>query len=79
MQKIWDFTNGHKTEIAVILTVVLSILARRGVAIDPLVFDVTDSLLGVGLVHRTVKIATNLKQAPVPGADVVGPPLPPSV
>ena len=53
--KIWNWLNGNKTWIAVILSVVVSVLGRRGVEIPAWVFDATDGILGLGLAHKAVK------------------------
>lgn len=55
MKKVWDWFNGNKTYIAVILSVVISVLGRRGVEIPLWVYDVTDGILGLGLAHKAVK------------------------
>ena len=54
--KLWNWINGHKTQIAVVLSVVLSVLGRRGIEVPPWVFDVTDGILGLGLAHKAVKV-----------------------
>lgn len=55
LKLIWTKLNGHKIQIGMILTLVVSALSRRGVEIPPWVFDVADIVLGGGLVHRGVK------------------------
>jgi hypothetical protein len=57
MLKLWNWLNGNKTTIAVVLSVVLSVLGRRGVEVPPWVFDITDGILGLGLAHKAVKVA----------------------
>jgi hypothetical protein len=53
--KIWNWLNGNKVWIAVVVSAVLSALGRRGIAIDPIVYDIADGLLGLGIGHKVVK------------------------
>jgi hypothetical protein len=55
MRKIWVWVNGNKTMIGVVLSVVVSVLSRRGVEVPTWIFDITDGVLGLGLAHKAVK------------------------
>ena len=55
MLKLWTWLSGKKVPIAVVASVVVSVLGRRGIEVPSWIFDFTDGLLGLGLAHRTVK------------------------
>lgn len=63
MAKFWKWLNGNKTMIGVVATVVLSILHRRGIDVPDWTFDITDGILGLGLAHKVLKVATPAKAA----------------
>lgn len=68
MGSIWQWLNGRKTQIGVIISVILSVLARRGVAIPDEVFMVSDAILGVGVLHKVGKTLTGAPAAAKAGA-----------
>jgi hypothetical protein len=53
--KIWNWLDGKKTWIGLVLNVVLAELARRGVPVPDWTYAVGDLFLGVGVLHKAVK------------------------
>ena len=61
-----SWLNGKKTAIAVVLSLAVAALARYGIVVPAELVTAIDVLLGLGIVHKTVKALPHKAPAAVP-------------